>query len=575
MEVHAKTNMTEAELKSIFNVSRKEIEGALTLMGSDGIQALQSAASQTPQPKEDKTSSKSSSDSNPDPMVSLKIKPRVQGWRDKSGRRLVARLHPPREWKIASRRAINLAKKRQAEEAANVKPKEPVKPNVLKAVASEILQSHVLVKKKQTETPKVMLLDKKKTKPEPPEATKKAPSRKRKSSTLPSTEASAVPKLTAAATELTPTTPFLDLFHIPSYKPLPTAEVAPSPHSSSKIANNDENILSRSLQLRLLQVLHNKILHPSLSPTERRTILANEISSATQRLENARNNKQLSKAQEIQKEIKALETIYKQDLEIVPEVANTLGMWQWLEQTRYFSEIKKEDICDALDSFLGSSLDNVDSSHVENGEHWGSLLPPVNVQTKNTIEQSPLFDCLQSLLVEVDDSDDEFADDELLADLPPYTMDQLLHGPDTETPDEGEEVMLDVSELSLDQRTYLQLRAVGLIDTSAIPSKSPNLVEKAPTLNYTQVDDVIRQMKSDLSKLESTNCSAASALQHVSLLDASKSLKRKKQAREEEAMLSKYRDMKKEKKEQQDTRRVSGRVKNGPNKFDGENWLQG
>jgi hypothetical protein len=135
--------------------------------------------------------------------------------------------------------------------------------------------------------------------------------------------------------------------------------------------------------------------------------------------------------------------------------------------------------------------------------------------------------------------------------------------------------MLDVSELSLDQRTYLQLRAAGLIDTSAIPSKSPNLVEKAPTLNYTQVDDVIRQMKSDLSKLESTNCSAASALQHVSLLDASKSLKRKKQAREEEAMLSKYRDMKKEKKDQQDTRRVSGRVKNGPNKFDGENWLQG
>jgi hypothetical protein len=196
----------------------------------------------------------------------------------------------------------------------------------------------------------------------------------------------------------------------------------------------------------------------------------------------------------------------------------------------------------------------------------------------HVVEQSPLFDSLQSLLVEVDGSDDEYDDKELLADLSFINSEQLLNGPQQDASPESNDRLLDVSELTLDQRTYLQLRAVGLVDTSAIPSRPPRLVEAEtspqirPFFGASNMDDVIQKMKSDLSNLETLNISAVAGLKHCALPHAAQTSKRRKLP-QHEATINKYNELKKEQIEQRDKRRVSGRVKSGPSKFDDDNWL--
>lgn len=561
METYAKQEVEEAEFKSIFTICRKDMEDALTLIHRDGLKSLL-----LPALKENKPNG--SIKLNLKPMIIVKAKVRVQGWRDKSGRRLVGRLKPPKEWKIATKRAKSLALKRQAEEEAAATPK--MDPNVLKAVAAETLQSHIVIDTIQNkhETINTPSSDMKK-----PEATekKKGPTRKRKSATLSSSTDTETPTSRIAKKLTTPHTSFSDLFHVPSYGSQRSSTFSTAHTTPPENRKNVEHSLGNT-----------KLLHPALSPTERRIMLANEISSTVQRLENVRFSKQVTKAKEMQTEIKELEAVYKKDLETVPEVANTVGLWNWIEKTSYFRDFKREDVFDAMDCICVDSLDDPASSSSNNGNLWGSLLPPVSVQTNaphergNAIEQSPLFNCLQSLLVEVDGSDEElFDDDDLLGDLPPFTSEQMLHGPCSQTSVQDDEV-LDVSRLSLDQRTYLQLRAVGLIDTFTHSTMPPTLVENAmtqkrPHSRITEMDGVIQNMKSDLSELESTNSSLALDLQQSALLNASQSLKGRKQSREQESILAKYNELKKE--QEQNRRRISGRVKLGPAKFDGDNWL--
>jgi hypothetical protein len=578
----------------------------LVSVNREGVSALSRGASQTTTPafpsveKKEVKPLRKSSDSpsssaklDSKPMCSVRVKCRVPGWRDKSGRKLIARLVPPKEWKVATKRAKAQAAKRQADEAASlsassvsVSPKKAVKPAVLEAAAIEILQSRLirsealLGKKKVDATTKPPVAAAKSN--ESPKTTKKAPSRKHKIKEGSTHFSSSVSAATAAAAPVdTPTTRYFDSFHIPSYQLLHSAILEPAA-TPSKIL--DEHSLTRAQQRRLSQVLYSKILHPSLSPTERRSLLANEINSAIQSLDSARTAKQMAVAQEIRKEIQALQAIYQKDLETVPEVANTAGLWHWTET--YFREIKKEDVYEVLDSFVVASA-GVDDGFYDDGKLWGSLLPPVNVykarecgsdeETSNVVEESPLFESLQSLLVEVDGSDDDSDDDdELIANLPPFSVEQLIHGPDCIESSSDDEALLDVSKLSLEQRTFIQLRAAGLIDSSVSPSKTPIFVEedvslrKRSPLAATSVDEAIERMKADLTKCQSEASAAASELERVALAYASESSKRKRKKREQETILTKYNELlkvQKEKEQREKKVRVSGRVKTGPNKF--------
>lgn len=87
--------------------------------------------------------------------------------------------------------------------------------------------------------------------------------------------------------------------------------------------------------------------------------------------------------------------------------------------------------------------------------------------------------------------------------------------------------MLDLSKLSIDQRTYVQLRALGLADAPFLPSVLPVVEEEGPDNSRAtegaiaetgavlddDIDRVIRRMQVDLSGIHRVNNARAALLQ--------------------------------------------------------------
>jgi hypothetical protein len=286
-----------------------------------------------------------------------------------------------------------------------------------------------------------------------------------------------------------------------------------------------------------------------------------------------------------------------------------------MEHTNYFKEIdEKDDVKQELEDYLGEHDDKGDTLEAdetleskgrvvsEEGTYWGSSMKRRRVssvgygddeeekeeeshESNDNVESSPLFDRLQSLLVEVDGSDDEDEnddDDDLIASLPPFSTNEFIHGPSSSSGGGGNDVahdnkeMIDVSALSLDQRTFIQLRAAGLINTKTHPSRvlkrgvsSSSIPENS---DGESISLILQRMKSRLTSLQNESHVDIKTLQRKALLHVKQASERKQKEREDDAVLSKYRQLQKEQKEEK--KRSSSRAKAGSNKFrDGEEWL--
>ena len=452
---------------------------------------------------------------NVTPTISVKVKVRVSGWREKSGAKLTARLWCPSGWNAAMNR-------------------EKLKAGTKKAM---------------TNAPSPMSTT----------TTKSTASRKRKV------------KESAASTSTTN-----------------KGDVVANQGSLSKIAvpfvsahqddqqNQQETTTKQNQEHQDASILHNlytKILLPSRSPAQRRELLANEISSTLSRLENARLTNQWTKARKLQGQMKASQSVYNDDIDIVPDMCNTIGMWRWMEHTNYFKEIEgKDEVYQELEDCLheeeeDEAFESKGSVVLEEGAFWGRgvLSEKRRISTavsdasedkekdemNDHIESSPLFDRLQSLLVEVDDGDDEKDDDnDLISSLPEFSSDQFINGPAGDDNNGDDKEMIDVSALTLDQRTYIQLRAVGLIDATTPPSSVPNTAFSSASTNDNEHGDsivlVLKQMQLRLSNLQSENNNVkVRALQRKALLQVKQAPERKLREREEDAVLTKYKQLQK------------------------------
>lgn len=623
MECYAEKHLNEEDFKSCFPVKRREVERLSGAMWLD-TDVPTGATPPFPPPvtsppkatkivASDKWALPSPSGTknapthgglNSTPVISVKVKLKYSEWRDKSGRRLVGRLWAPVAWKTAARKA-EMALNRAA--AANAAEADKTLPTTFaKALSSGTVNAAVL-EEVASETLRLKMLGKKATRDTSPtkelttEAKKASRKKKQKDGATganPSSSVSTATSLSKHTISMNPIAAPHDLPHIPSYTPFHPAILAPDSVSSHQTGKDCHRALIYNQHPRVLHSLHAKIFNPFISPSERRTLLANEISSTLQRMENARLNHQLEKAQAIRKEMKALQHVYKEDLEAAPEMCNTAGLWKHLEETKYFDKLDEmEDVYDGLEGCWQPELDQ--TQLLDDGGLWGSLLPPVKVASRRAgekgvdteeqseVEQSSLlFDRLQSLLVYVDGSDegdnDDDDDDELLSSLPDFTPEQFTYGPASTTTSD-KDAMLDVSALTLDQRTFIQLRAAGLIDTSTSSTNLPVVVEddsaKPSTIqpsnsgNDESIDNVIQLMKADLSTLHVKTNAQVATLQRTALRHISRASNRKRKERDDEATMSKYKLLQKIQKEQNEKRRVSGRVKTGSNKFDVEQWL--
>ncbi|KAL7466061.1 hypothetical protein ACHAXS_006353 [Conticribra weissflogii] len=539
------------------------------------------------------------------PVISVKVKVMCHGWKPNGAFRekfmqngLEARLWSPVGWKMAAQRAnVALAEAIAAAAAAEAATDAAtLSPAVAEAVASETLKPY---------QPTNLTIS------APPQSPSKSRKRKLKHSssgkggngTNKSTSGDALTK--KAITSSSAASAAHAIQHIPHNSYYHPSILTPTALKHMK----KDHFLTYNQQPHIIHFLHTKLFHPSTTPSERRNLLANEISSTLQRMENARLSHQWTRARQMQKELNDLQSIYEEDLDTVPETCNTIGMWRWMERTNFHDKLDEEDVYSGLEGCWQPELDQPQCLGDEGC--WGSLLPLVKVSSKvidrriDSIEgekdekvihdPSPLFDRLQSLLVEVDNSGDESdSDDDFLLNFSSYSPEQFIHGP-KEDPTSDENAVLDVSALTLDQRTFIQLRAARLIDSSIFPDNSPSVNEdlysshpssrssspKSPDhCNDESIDTVLQSMKSRLSNLHIDANASVAALQRAALSYASNTSTQRQKERDQEVILAKYRqyqnalkEQKDEKAEKEEKRRISGRIKTGSYKVDGEVWL--
>jgi len=321
----------------------------------------------------------------------------------------------------------------------------------------------------------------------------------------------------------------------------------------------------------------------------------------------------------IKKQLEGLHSVYREDIEndteTIPKHGNTKGLWNWIKGNNYFDEFDtSKDVHDGLKYCWQPELDERQSclEEEDDREYWGSLFasPPLdkkkvvveedeNIASESSSaqeESSPLFDRLQSLLVEVDEGesdDDDEDEDYLISNLPEFSPEEFIHGPkknnsSLDCADYPDDAMIDVSALTIDQRTYVQLRAVGLIsdDNTPPPLLTPKTSIKTNTSishvkNNESIDAVLSNMKSHLSTLHVETNTDMASLQRRALAHVVCAPGRRRRDGDDEVILKRYeqlKNMQRERREEEEnqkqiTIRTSGRVKTGSNKFDGEQWL--
>jgi hypothetical protein len=286
--------------------------------------------------------------------------------------------------------------------------------------------------------------------------------------------------------------------------------------------------------------------YANMKPARRRRNVSEMIARTARELEKghlARNDLRL----------RSMVTQKEEDLEKVAQEADSVslggihstGMWKWFELSGYFSGITESETQERLDDFRAKVL----------------LLerPPKSAAggTAQKENDSSLFDRLQTLLVDVE-SGEEYGDDVNDSDINEICA-------VTET--------ADMSQLALDERSFLQIRRFGLFDknqisssavfTTSDPISRPNLpIEGCEVISSSaddpaieengsshvalsrvfdknkddSLDGVIGAMKDDLGKVEDLNGRRVAFLEKMSRVK-SFSNQRKQQRSEREANL--------------------------------------
>lgn len=184
----------------------------------------------------------------------------------------------------------------------------------------------------------------------------------------------------------------------------------------------------------------------------------------------------------------------------------TTQMWDFLGKTGFYAPPTKTEL-----------------GHSPETHPRGSFLPiPKKIygrpEDDTQISSNSLFDRLQSLLVEEKEEDDdevsvtegsqesEDEDDE---------EDSLAFLDEADEDDVEEEGMADLSKLNLEERTFIHLKSIGLIQQSLFPKVELVLSERKKDEQKEEMVNVIGEMSAELSKLTGRNNARMSYLNAV------------------------------------------------------------
>jgi len=319
------------------------------------------------------------------------------------------------------------------------------------------------------------------------------------------------------------------------------------------------------------------------------------------------------------------------------EVCHTTTLWQIMKHSPYVADLTEDDIREGLSEAWQPELASREI-------HWGEI-PPIRIQRSRSSSrkrkreemeaadnaeskaslESKMFDRLQSLLVDVEGGEGEDINDNVALstkseDNPLDTSKASVFASDPRkehpfsalTKDGGEgKVLLDLSKLTIDQRAYIQLRALGLADVPLLPSAMPFVEEetavgpghpskdsavpdKVHTSSYSAVngerntaandaklvtsngavrlqdddlDLVVRRMQDDLSDVHHGNNVRAAMLQAAAMEQLHKQRQLKRRDGESSSLIAKHTQVIKKQKEAQTKRAPK------PKASKDENWL--
>ncbi len=608
MENWCKDHFRNEDVRTVFPVGRKSMEQVFSLLWSHdkdrAMTPVQSHQSQLEVGGQGGRRGSGTCTKSPI-MISLEVKVKMSGWRDKSGTKLKANLVCPEKWKVASDRGANAA-------ATPFPPLSSISTKTLDMVAEEILRFDLLPLKKSgsvsvatssstsieivsNDTVLEKMEDKKDSLLES-DSEKMAdkidgrPKTRRKSRkndtgyTSPLSHGASLSDAVQLSSRRGSKNAFIP--HIPGFNnPLFLCRNLPR----ETYYDPTSGTIHEEGQ-RIVNALYSSILHPAVKPSKRRALLAEEVSLSLSRL-NKHKRLQLARVpklpqllspsipnkirDQIPNQMVDSQAAHLEDVELLPPSCDIAGMWKCLEKCSYFKVFEKE-----VDLILGEECsrqsETVEVDHVVNEDggyyFWGSLhqkvlATPIEMnitEIKSEDESdavetnSPLYDHLQSLLVEVEESegvdnnDADYDDDYIIANLPSYSLEEFINGPKTGSDNKGAESAIisisdtDIDEnkgdasalfcqtnLSLDQRTYIHLCAARLVDSKLPPSHhsipptlssssnptadTTTIIEATENSNDDHIDVIVQKMKVRLSNLRDDTNAKITELHHMVL----------------------------------------------------------
>lgn len=308
--------------------------------------------------------------------------------------------------------------------------------------------------------------------------------------------------------------------------------------------------------------------YSELRPAKRRQLITELIAQTAKELEANYNSKMEAQRQSLERRHGELKKLVEED-EVV--VIHTAAMWNYIEKAGYFADYAEESIQDNLRGIWGPELRcSVSKKTVQNRSYVnGRVHDSAKTKTSSSSVQS-IYNGLQSLLVEEHSDDDSNNDARSRIDMD--EDESLLHdnfdepmGPlpgGTCLPPDLK--IVDLSNLNPDERAYIHLRKVGLMEdqpvtfTARESTEGPEFISSQRRNDvdggdekdhYGVLEDVVERMSTDLIELNKRNNARASSLESAARNELVQIRKAKRQAEEEAILNAKWQQLLKKTKE--------------------------
>lgn len=517
MEYWCEDNYKEKDVREVCPVPRRNVEKVLTSLWAYKVHSYTHQQNQVLLDDGNcatTNSTNTNTSTNHLLMITINVKVKVKGqigmpaFRDKSGKKLFAHMSCPKSWKVAwMRGAVTTTGK--SSPTSSTLPKLDLSfadMETIKVVANETLRFDLLPQKiKIAATPTdaslinyncPVIFNNATVKNSLPVAATKAMDyvKKIQSPAIQHKKEPVKKSKSDCATIVT---------NVLSISPSSTPYIPGNYHQILKEDNDEEEDEYRKERHRRVRALYGSILYPDLSLAERCSLLAKETSITSVRQKQNKQNQiegcvanssEMNRIDVIDRQIMELQEFYLNDIKMTPETCSTIGLWSYMTKSNYFDGFeRKKDVHFGLEGIINQSDDIVmkeleessDKNCDDGHSFWGSISEEKTnrhqCDDQNGNEAiSPIYERLHSLLVEEDsgDDDEETDDDDydILTKLSSYSPEEFTHGliglGNIDEIKNGDIATLDLSSLTLDHRTYIQLCLEGLIDTKRTPYSS-------------------------------------------------------------------------------------------------------